>query len=235
MAELHAKEAPARVHELEAWGALFDRTKDGKHSAAQFRRPSLSAAGARGRPHGPGDDPHAAGPRHPPGHRFSHGMHHDHAADECRARGRRVRLRPRTRALQVVSRQGGGAGHRRHRPRVQNHQQQLGIYRRRPCARLSRRRDAARHGVRAVPSDRNGLAAQRARHPGHRRRARRRRRAVEQRRQALHVRRYSGELQEPDRRQPGRRLALHAGRQERAASAGAADARSRGAVHLCAK
>src|SRR5438876_6812028 len=30
MAELHAKEAPARVRELEAWGALFDRTKDGR-------------------------------------------------------------------------------------------------------------------------------------------------------------------------------------------------------------
>src|SRR5512139_1513039 len=30
MAELHAKEAPARVNELEAWGALFDRTKDGR-------------------------------------------------------------------------------------------------------------------------------------------------------------------------------------------------------------
>ncbi len=30
MAELHAKEAPERVRELEAWGALFDRTKDGK-------------------------------------------------------------------------------------------------------------------------------------------------------------------------------------------------------------
>ena len=30
MAELHAKEAPARVHELEAWGALFDRAPDGK-------------------------------------------------------------------------------------------------------------------------------------------------------------------------------------------------------------
>ncbi len=30
MAELHAKEAPARVHELEAWGALFDRTPDGR-------------------------------------------------------------------------------------------------------------------------------------------------------------------------------------------------------------
>jgi len=30
MAELHAKEAPQRVWELEQWGALFDRTKDGK-------------------------------------------------------------------------------------------------------------------------------------------------------------------------------------------------------------
>ncbi len=29
MAELHAKEAPARVRELEAWGALFDRSSDG--------------------------------------------------------------------------------------------------------------------------------------------------------------------------------------------------------------
>ncbi|MFQ5882686.1 MAG: fumarate reductase/succinate dehydrogenase flavoprotein subunit [Candidatus Methylomirabilales bacterium] len=30
MARLHAQEAPARVLELEAWGALFDRTKDGR-------------------------------------------------------------------------------------------------------------------------------------------------------------------------------------------------------------
>src|SRR4051812_11467977 len=30
MAEIHAKEAPDRVRELEAWGALFDRTKDGR-------------------------------------------------------------------------------------------------------------------------------------------------------------------------------------------------------------
>ncbi|MAB78503.1 MAG: fumarate reductase/succinate dehydrogenase flavoprotein subunit [Planctomycetes bacterium] len=29
-AELHAREAPDRVRELEAWGALFDRTKDGR-------------------------------------------------------------------------------------------------------------------------------------------------------------------------------------------------------------
>src|SRR5437773_6522023 len=30
MAELHAQEAPARVNELESWGAIFDRTKEGK-------------------------------------------------------------------------------------------------------------------------------------------------------------------------------------------------------------
>ncbi len=30
MAEIHAKEAPDRIYELEAWGALFDRTKDGR-------------------------------------------------------------------------------------------------------------------------------------------------------------------------------------------------------------
>jgi succinate dehydrogenase / fumarate reductase, flavoprotein subunit len=36
MAELHAKEAPERVWELEAWGALFDRTPDGKTSKRNF-------------------------------------------------------------------------------------------------------------------------------------------------------------------------------------------------------
>src|SRR5262249_23921060 len=30
MAQLHAQEAPDRVHELEAWGAVFDRTADGR-------------------------------------------------------------------------------------------------------------------------------------------------------------------------------------------------------------
>src|SRR5262249_49095745 len=34
MAELHATEAPDRVWELEAWGALFDPTPDGKNSPA---------------------------------------------------------------------------------------------------------------------------------------------------------------------------------------------------------
>src|SRR2546430_1270156 len=36
MAELHAKEAPERVCELETYGALFDRTKDGKISQRNF-------------------------------------------------------------------------------------------------------------------------------------------------------------------------------------------------------
>ncbi len=36
MAELHAQESPDRVWELEAWGALFDRTKDGKISQRNF-------------------------------------------------------------------------------------------------------------------------------------------------------------------------------------------------------
>ncbi|MBI2925789.1 MAG: fumarate reductase/succinate dehydrogenase flavoprotein subunit [Verrucomicrobia bacterium] len=36
MAEIHAKEAPDRVRELEAWGALFDRTPDGRILQRQF-------------------------------------------------------------------------------------------------------------------------------------------------------------------------------------------------------
>ncbi len=50
MAELHAKEAPDRVHELEAWGAVFDRTKDGKILQRNFgghRYPRLAHVGDR--------------------------------------------------------------------------------------------------------------------------------------------------------------------------------------------
>jgi succinate dehydrogenase / fumarate reductase flavoprotein subunit len=50
MAELHAKEAPDRVYELEAWGALFDRTKDGKISQRNFgghEYPRLAHVGDR--------------------------------------------------------------------------------------------------------------------------------------------------------------------------------------------
>src|SRR6476620_8321037 len=50
MAELHAKEAPDRVWELETWGALFDRTKSGKISQRNFgghEYPRLAHVGDR--------------------------------------------------------------------------------------------------------------------------------------------------------------------------------------------
>ncbi len=50
MAELHAKEAPDRVRELEAWGALFDRTQDGRILQRNFgghKYPRLAHVGDR--------------------------------------------------------------------------------------------------------------------------------------------------------------------------------------------
>ena len=50
MAELHAQEAPERVRELEGWGALFDRTKDGKMLQRNFgghKYPRLAHVGDR--------------------------------------------------------------------------------------------------------------------------------------------------------------------------------------------
>ncbi len=50
MAELHAKEAPDRVRELESWGAVFDRTQDGRILQRNFgghRYPRLAHVGDR--------------------------------------------------------------------------------------------------------------------------------------------------------------------------------------------
>jgi len=50
MAELHAREAPERVRELEAWGALFDRTPDGRILQRNFgghKYPRLAHVGDR--------------------------------------------------------------------------------------------------------------------------------------------------------------------------------------------
>jgi succinate dehydrogenase / fumarate reductase flavoprotein subunit len=50
MAEIHSKEAPERVLELEAWGALFDRTRDGKILQRNFgghKYPRLAHVGDR--------------------------------------------------------------------------------------------------------------------------------------------------------------------------------------------
>jgi succinate dehydrogenase / fumarate reductase flavoprotein subunit len=50
MAEIHAREAPDRVRELEAWGAVFDRTSDGRILQRNFgghRYPRLAHVGDR--------------------------------------------------------------------------------------------------------------------------------------------------------------------------------------------
>src|SRR5699024_9896849 len=50
MAELHAKESPKRVIELEEWGAVFDRTKEGKILQRNFgghAHPRLAHVGDR--------------------------------------------------------------------------------------------------------------------------------------------------------------------------------------------
>ena len=163
MAELHAKEAPDRVRELEAWGAVFDRTKDGRILQRNFgghRYPRLAHVGDR------------------TGLEMirtlqDHGIHQGidvhmectiiGAAQGRRPRRRRLRLRARARTLQAVQGQGRRPRDGRHRPRLQDHEQQLGIHRRRPHARLRRRGRSDGHGVRPVPPDRHGLAAERAR------------------------------------------------------------------------
>src|SRR5215203_5682259 len=98
MAELHAKEAPDRVRELEAWGAVFDRTKDGRILQRNFgghKYPRLAHVGDR-----TGNDPDLAGPRCAPGDRSAHGDLHRRSAQRRRTRRRRIWLRSRARPLQ---------------------------------------------------------------------------------------------------------------------------------------
>ena len=200
MAELHAKEAPDRVRELEAWGAVFDRTKDGRILQRNFgghRYPRLAHVGDR------------------TGLEMirtlqDHGVHQgikvymEHTITQAlrrrRPRRRGARLRPREGLPARVQGQGDRARHRRRRPRLQDHQQQLGVHGRRPRAGVRRGRRSDGHGVRPVPPDRHGVAAVGEGHPGDGRGARRRRRAAQQGRQALHVRRHPRQLQR--RRRP---------------------------------
>ena len=131
MAELHAKQAPERVRELEEWGAVFDRTKDGLISQRNFgghRYPRLAHVGDRT---GPRADPLAAGPRRPPGHRLPHGVHRARAAQGRRAHRRRARVLARDRALRRVPLQGGDPRDRRRRQGVARHVELVGVHRRR--------------------------------------------------------------------------------------------------------
>ena len=167
MAELHAKEAPDRVRELEAWGALFDRTKDGRILQRNFgghKYPRLAHVGDR------------------TGLEMirtlqDHGIHRgldvhmevtvlSLLTDDGRVVGAFGYDRERGR-FRLFKARADRPGDRRHRPRVPHHQQQLGIHRRRARARLPGRRRLDGHGVRAIPSDRHGLAAGRAGHPRH--------------------------------------------------------------------
>ena len=212
MAELHAKEAPARVRELEAWGAVFDRTRDGRILQRNFgghRYPRLAHVGDR------------------TGLEMirtlqDHGVHQGMdflmettmltlLKDGDRIVGafgyERERGRFRLLKAKAVVLATGGIG------RMYTITSNSWEYTADGHALAYRRRSsAAGHGVRAVSSDGDDLAAERARNSGDRRGARRRRRAQEQRRQAVHVRRYPGKLPQLDRRKSRGRLALHARR-----------------------
>ena len=187
MAELHATEAPARVRELELWGAVFDRTADGRILQRPFgghSHPRLAHVGDR------------------TGLEMIRTLQ-DRAVAlgiqvymECTVsrlitgpagRHRRLRLLADDRAADRVPGQGDRAGDRRHRQGLRGHLQLLGVQRRRPGPRLRGRRRADRHGVRPVPPDRDGLAAGRSRAARHRGGPRRGRDPAQQGRQAVHV------------------------------------------------
>ena len=174
MAELHAKEAPDRVRELEAWGAVFDRTADGRILQRNFgghRYPRLAHVG---------DRTGLEMIRTLQDHGVHRGIdvHMEFTVVSLLNDGGRIagvfgyeRERGRFKVFRAPARDPGD---RRPRARLPDHQQQLGRHRRRPLAGVPRRRRADRHGVHPVPSDRHDLAAERPGHPRHRRRARRR-------------------------------------------------------------
>ena len=200
MAELHAKEAPDRVRELEAWGAVFDRTKDGRILQRNFgghKYPRLAHVGDRTglemirtlQDHGDASR-----------NRRVHGDLHRRVAERWRPRHRRLRIRSRTRSVQSFSRQSSYSRHRRNWQSLQDYEQQLGLHRRRAFTRVSCRRGVDRHGVHSISSHRHGLAAERRGNARDRRRARRRRHPHERRRQTFHVRFHSRQLQSADRR-----------------------------------
>ncbi len=99
MAEIHAKEAPERVRELETWGAVFDRTTDGRILQRNFgghRYPRLAHVGDR-----TGLEMIRTLQDHSIhlGIEVPHGVHGHHPAQGRRPAGGRFRLRAGARAL----------------------------------------------------------------------------------------------------------------------------------------
>ena len=200
MAELHAKQAPDRVRELEEWGAVFDRTQGRPDQPAQLRRPPLPAPRARRRSHRPRADPHRC--RTTASTRASTSTWSARARAAARTAARIagvLALLARDRPLRVFTAKAVILAHRRRRQGVAGHVELVGVHRRRHRAGLRRRRRADGHGVHPVPPDRHGVAAVGARHPRHRGRARRRRHPEEQQGRALHVQLHPGEVR---RRRP---------------------------------
>ena len=92
MAQIHAQEAPDRVLELEEWGALFDRTADGRILQRDFgghRYARLAHVGDRT---GLEMIRTLQTPRRAQGHRRVHGVHGHPPAQGRRPHRRRLRL-----------------------------------------------------------------------------------------------------------------------------------------------
>ena len=175
MAELHAKEAPDRVRELEAWGAVFDRTKDGKILQRNFgghKYPRLAHVGDRT---GLEMIRTLAGSRHSSGNRSLYGGHRRFPAQRRRPRCRRFAYerehgRFRIFKAKAVILATGGIG--RAYKITSNSWEGTGdghslAYR---CG-----RGTDRYGIHPISPDRNGLSADRSRNSRNRRCARRRR------------------------------------------------------------
>ena len=189
MAQIHAQEAPDRVHELEAWGALFDRTKDGRITQRDFG-----------------------------GHRYARLAHvGDRTGLELirtlqqKAVSMDIDVFMECKVLRLLAdaegRVSGAVGYWRptgefvtftakavvlatgvDRQELAVHLQQLGVDRGRPRHGHLGRSGRHRDGMRAVPPDRHGLALVGARTARHRGRPGRRRGAAQQRGRTVHVR-----------------------------------------------
>ena len=231
MAEIHAKEAPDRVRELEGWGAVFDRTTDGRINQRNFgghRYPRLAHVG---------DRTGLELIRTLQDHAIHTGMtvHMEHTVIELlldggRAAGVLAYDRERGRfhvfAAKAIVLATGGVG--RAYKITSNSWEGTG-----DGHALAYRAGAELIDMEFIQFHPTGMVWPPSvqGHSRDRRRARRGRRAEEQRGPPLHVRRHPRQLQAADGGRRGRGLALHAGRQERPPSAGAADARPRGALH----
>ena len=237
MAELHAKEAPDRVWELETYGALFDRTKDGKISQRNFgghTYPRLAHVGDR-----TGlelirtlqqkivslqqEDFKATGDYES----YLRVFHECTITDLFVTDGRIAGCFGYFRSdgqLRPLRRAGDRAGHRRGRQELPGHEQLVGVHRRRARPGPARGRHSDQHGVPAVPPHGHGLAAVGEGDPRHRVGPRRRRGAAQLRGQAVHVRLHPGRVPRPVRheRGRGRPLVHRPGQQPSSARAAAA-------------